>query len=253
MEASLEPSAPLDRARTGAPLAAEMVTHCCELLRPRFADEEVIPSGLVVGCGNGEEVVYMRQAFRSRRVVGIDIGSTFSSEARRERCLVQADAKSLPFQSGAFDFAAAFHSLEHVGDPRLALSEVSRVLRPGAWFYVGVPNKSRFVGYLGSPEVTTWQKIVWNLADWKARLRGRFENALGAHAGFGRTELVNLLEERFESIEVLTEAFIRFKYHDRLPRSLLKMLLAPRIINFSAPAHYVICRKRRLGPAQQDV
>jgi ubiquinone/menaquinone biosynthesis C-methylase UbiE len=220
-----------------------MVTHCCDLLRRRFADEQAIPSGLVVGCGSGDEVVYMRRVFRSRRVVGIDLESTFSSQARRERCLVQADAKSLPFQSGSFDFAAAFHSLEHVGDPRLALSEVSRVLRPGAWLYVGVPNKSRFVGYLGSSETTTWQKIVWNLADWRARLRGRFENALGAHAGFERRELVNLLQEHFDSIEVLTEAYIRFKYAGRLPRFLLSVLLAPRTINYTAPAHYVLCRK----------
>jgi len=243
MEIPIEPSPPLDRADRSAPPVAEMVIHCCELLRQRFTDEELTPAGLVIGCGNGDEVVYMRHAFHRQRVVGVDVKLMFSSAARRERCVVQADAKSLPFQSGAFDFAAAFHSLEHVGDPRLALSEVSRVLRPGGWLYVGVPNRSRFVGYLGSPDATTWQKIVWNLMDWRARLRGRFENALGAHAGFERTELVNLLREHFDSIQVLTEEFIRFKYNGRLPQFLLNMLLAPGIVNYSAPAHYVVCQK----------
>ena len=245
MEIPVELSPPLDRADRSAPPVAEMVIHCCELLRQRFTDEELTPAGLVIGCGNGDEVVYMRQAFHCQRVVGVDVKLAFSMAARRERCVVQADAKSLPFQSGIFDFAAAFHSLEHVGDPRLALSEVSRVLRPGGWLYVGVPNKSRIVGYLGSPDATTWQKIVWNLVDWGARLRGRFENALGAHAGFERTELVNLLREHFDSIQVLTEEFIRFKYNGRLPQFLLNMLLAPGIVNYSAPAHYVVCQKPR--------
>ena len=245
MEIPVEPSPPLDRADRSAPPVAEMVIHCCELLRQRFTDEELTPAGLVIGCGNGDEVVYMRHAFHRQRVVGADVKLMFSSAARLERCVVQADARSLPFQSGAFDFVAAFHSLEHVGDPRLALSEVSRVLRPGAWLYLGVPNKSRFVGYLGSPDVTPWQKIVWNLMDWRARLRGRFENPLGAHAGFERTELVNLLREHFDSIQVLTEEFIRFKYNGRLPQFLLNMLLAPGIVNHSAPAHYVVCQKPR--------
>ena len=245
MEMPIEPSPPLDRVDRSAPAVAEMVIHCCELLRPKFTDEELTPAGLVIGCGNGDEVVCMRHAFHSQSVVGVNVKLTFSLAARRERCVVQADAKFLPFQSGAFDFAAAFHSLEHLGDPRLALSEVSRVLRPGAWLYVGVPNKSRFVGYLGSPEATTWQKIVWNLVDWRAKLSGRFENALGAHAGFERTELVNLLRERFDCIEVLTEEFIRFKYNGRLPQFVLNMLLAPGIVNYSAPAHYVVCRKPR--------
>ena len=80
---------------------------------------------------------------------------------------------------------------------------------------------------MGSFDATTWQKIAWNLADWKARLRGRFQNALGAHAGFERAELVSLLSERFDAIQVLTEEFLSFKYRARLPGFLLDLLLAP--------------------------
>jgi ubiquinone/menaquinone biosynthesis C-methylase UbiE len=60
----------------------------------------------------------------------------------------------LPFGELTFDFAAAFHSLEHVADARVALDEVRRVLRPGAPFYVGVPNRTRVVGHLGSFDAT---------------------------------------------------------------------------------------------------
>ena len=226
------------------PSVATMVVHCCSLLRQHL--EQLEPrSGLVVGCGTGDEVVYMRRTLRSKKVIGLDLEQRFSPLARAEHCVLLADAKGLPFPSGVFDFAAAFHSLEHVGDPRLALNEICRVLRPGGWFYLGVPNKSRLVGYLGSFDATPREKVQWNVMDWGARLRGKFHNESGAHAGFRRTELLDLLGERFSNISLLTEEFLRFKYRDRLPKLLLDLLLAPGIINYSAPAHYALCQ--RLG------
>ena len=220
-----------------------MVRHCCEVLRERLDGGRKV-SGLVVGCGNGNEVVYMRRAFQYDHLVGVDVEEIFSPEARAEQCVVRGDALRLPFPDATFDFAAAFHSLEHVGDPRLAVIEIHRVLRPGAWFYVGVPNSRRLVGYLGSFDATSWQKITWNLADWFARARGKFWNESGAHAGFERRELLALLQERFTDVQLLTEEFLRYKYAGSLPRALLQLLLAPSIVDYSAPAHYAICRKR---------
>jgi SAM-dependent methyltransferase len=219
-----------------------MVRHCRQLLSERLAGQPPL-SGLVVGCGNGNEVVYLQRAFSSPRVFGLDVETNFTPAARAEGCLLRADAQILPFPSGVFDFAAAFHSLEHVGHAEQALDEIRRVLRPGGWFYMGVPNRSRAVGYLGSANATTWQKITWNLADWRARLGGRFENELGAHAGFARAELSKLLTERFANVQLLTEELIRFKYAGRLPQVLLNMLLAPSIVNYTAPAHYALCQK----------
>ncbi len=225
---------------------ADMVHHGGRLLGERLPAHELL-WGLVVGCGNGNEAVYLRRAFASHRVFGLDIADRFSPAARAERCLFRADAQRLPFPSGVFDFVAAFHSLEHVGDAGRALDEVRRVLRPGGWFYVGVPNRSRAVGYLGSADATTWQKITWNLTDWKARAQGKFRNELGAHAGFERNELGKLLAERFANVQLLTEEFIRFKYGGRLPKILLNLLLAPGIVNYSAPAHYALCQRREGG------
>lgn len=219
-----------------------MVVHCWNTLRGRLSFPEQ-SAGVVVGCGNGDEVVYLRRAFLSHRIVGVDVETAFSPAARDEGCVVRGDARQLPLPSAAFDFAAAFHSLEHAGDPRLTLGEIARVLRPGGWLYAGVPNKSRLVGYLGSFDATTWQKITWNLADWKARLLGRFENRLGAHAGFGRTELVSLLAERFTCVELLTGEFVRFKYATRVPKPVLDLLLAPKVADYAVPAHYALCRK----------
>lgn len=188
-------------------------------------------------------MLHIRRVFESARVFGLDMEEKFSQHARTERCVILGDAKSLPFVSETFDFVAAFHSLEHVGDPHLALDEIRRVLRPGGWFYVGVPNRQRLLAYLGSFDASTWQKITWNLADWWARVRGSFRNECGAHAGFEQEELARLLERRFGATQFLTEEYLRFKYAGRLPKLVLDLLLAPRIVTYSAPALYAICRK----------
>lgn len=219
-----------------------MVVHCSNVLRRKFGNA-VPHAGVVVGCGSGDEVVYLRQQFDTNGVVGLDIEADFSPLARAEGCVLWADAEHLPLASESFEFAASFHSLEHVRDPRAALDEVRRVLKPGGWFYVGVPNRTRLVGYLGSFDATAWQKITWNLQDWAARIRGRFRNESGAHAGFDRSELLQLLRARFDRVELLTEEFVRFKYAGRLPRVILDGLLAPSFVDYSVPAHYALCQK----------
>ena len=46
------------------------------------------------------------------------------------------DAERLDFPPASFECAVAAEVLEHVRDPRAALAEVHRVLRPGAWLLV---------------------------------------------------------------------------------------------------------------------
>jgi SAM-dependent methyltransferase len=228
--------------RPGIPVAA-MVAHCCALLGSKI-EKRAASVGIVVGCGTGDEVIYMRRAFESRRIFGADVESRFSPLARAEGAVLAADALRLPFSSASFDFAAAFHSLEHVGDALQALKEISRVLRPGGWLYAGVPNRTRILGYIGSFDASPWQKLVWNLKDWKARLAGNFRNEAGAHAGFDRKEFTRLLGRSFSDVQLVTHQYLRFKYGRRMPAAVLDGLLAPALIDYSAPAHYAICRNR---------
>lgn len=219
-----------------------MVAHCCALLRPRLTSIGET-RGILVGCGSGDEILYMRRAFGTDTVFGVDRERQFSPLAHRVGAVAQGDALHLPFRPATFDFAAALHSLEHVGDANQALDEILRVLRPGGWFYVGVPNRTRLLGYVGSFDATLWQKISWNATDWWARWRGEFRNEAGAHAGFARSELLGLLESRFSNVELLTDQYLRFKYHRRLPASLLNLLLSPAWIDRAAPSHYALCQK----------
>lgn len=55
---------------------------------------------------------------------------------------VGADARKLPFETGSFDIVLSGGLLEHFEDPRPVLSEMVRVLKPGALFYADVvPRK----------------------------------------------------------------------------------------------------------------
>ena len=226
----------------GAP-ASPAVCHCAGLLRLRLKQHKV-RRGAVIGCGNGDEVVSVQRELPNSWVVGLDVASSFSPAARAEAKLILADAKQLPFPPASFDFVVSIHSIEHVGDPHLALAEINRVLRPGGWFYVGVPNRHRLVGYLGSFDASLWQKLTWNLVDCGQRLRGHFQNELGAHAGFTSQELIYLLNTYFTNVQLLTEDYVRFKYGSRLPRRVLNLLLKPRVMDYSVPAHYAMCQKK---------
>jgi SAM-dependent methyltransferase len=54
--------------------------------------------------------------------------------------LVRADlARPLPYRDAAFDVAVCEQVLEHVDDPRAAVAEIARCLRPGGLLVAGVP------------------------------------------------------------------------------------------------------------------
>jgi SAM-dependent methyltransferase len=221
---------------------AAMVRHCDSLLRERLKQGGEL-RGLMVGCGSGDEVVYFRRTYSTKRIVGCDIGEIFSARARAEGCVLVGDGQELPFADASFDYVAAFHSLEHVDDPRIVLSEVHRVIAPGGWFYMGVPNRSRLIAYVGAFGIPAWKKVAFNFRDFYHRLIGKFENRLGAHAGFAAEELKSLLGGYFASVSLITESYLRFKYSDRLPKFFLNGLLAPSVVNYSAAAHYALCQK----------
>jgi ubiquinone/menaquinone biosynthesis C-methylase UbiE len=96
---------------------------------------------LDVGCGTGW---FSRRAVDAgAQVVSLDIGPQLLKRVR-EKCatrLVAADACALSFEDGVFDIVLASESIEHTLDPKVALRELHRVLRPGGLLIVTVPNK----------------------------------------------------------------------------------------------------------------
>lgn len=102
-------------------------------LLDRLPDE---PRVLDAGCGDGRPVL---TALGS---AGPAVGLDLSGEQVRRAAdnvpnagAVQGDLSQLPFSDDSFDGLTAYHSLIHVplAEHSTAISEFSRVLRPGGW------------------------------------------------------------------------------------------------------------------------
>jgi SAM-dependent methyltransferase len=169
---------------------------------------------LVVGCGKGIEAAILAQNL-GVRVTGVDMLDDFDVDARTIADLRIGNALALDFPDETFDFVYSYHALEHVGQPAVAIREMARVLKRDGGYWIGTPNRSRLLGYLGSKSASFGEKIRWNLNDWGARLRGRFRNEFGAHAGFTTEELRALLATSLPAPQSQTFAYYRAIYPSR--------------------------------------
>lgn len=138
---------------------------------PRVLDLGVGPGGVALAMASGES---------GKRHVGLDVsGEMLARAARAARAagialpLVRADAASLPLRDGAFDGVTGHSFLYLLPDPRSALAEVRRVLRPGgrAAFLeprAGTVRWRAFVrhGARSAPSLVLWRGMSW--------LQGRF-------------------------------------------------------------------------------
>lgn len=156
---------------------------------------------LDVGGGMGRMAIPLS---RHHYVTLSDISSQMLEQARpaagpRLR-LVQADATTLPFATGSFDYVVCIDLLPHLLDPARTLGELHRVLRAGGTLILDSTNAAplwtlaypRYLGrnpirwlrtWLAGGVPPEWQKRVWHLG------RRRFLTLL-AGAGF-RVERVH--------------------------------------------------------------
>lgn len=169
---------------------------------------------LVVGCGKDRDAAFLATYFGAE-VTAIDVSPSLEPAAPSRDDPRECAAAALAFPDHSFDLVYSFHALEHVSDPQRMLKEMHRVLQPRGHYCIGTPNRARWVAYLGSREASLGQKIGWNIADWRARLGGRFHNSLGAHAGFYRAELERSLYESFGTAEDITLEYYLAQYPRR--------------------------------------
>ena len=94
---------------------------------------------LDVGCGVGTDA-------RALGAVGIDPSFTMTREAlRRGGVFLRGDVLALPVASGALGGVRTDRVLQHVDDATDALSELSRVLRPGGRAVLAEPDQTTLV------------------------------------------------------------------------------------------------------------
>lgn len=190
---------------------------------------------LVVGCGAGIEAAILAQRLNVK-VTGIDIENAFDTKALEFADLRTGDAMNLEFEDGSFDFVFSYHALEHIENPLKALQEMHRVLKTGGGYWIGTPNKSRIVGYIGSKDGSFVEKARWNLTDWKARLTGKFLNELGAHAGFTSMELSKLLSSVFPAVNDQTKTYFLTVYQSQ--RVIIESISKSKLSRFIFPSIY---------------
>jgi SAM-dependent methyltransferase len=94
---------------------------------------------LDVGCGVGEEA-------RALGAVGLDPSMTMLTEARESGgTFVRGDVLALPIASGMLGGVRTDRVLQHVAEPKRALDELARVLRPGGLAVLAEPDQSTLV------------------------------------------------------------------------------------------------------------
>ena len=108
---------------------------------------------LDLGCRTGALASYYA---KGNEVVGVDVDHEALARASGRLGIdtVWADVEEgRPFDDASFDVVVAGELLEHLADPRAAVAQVRRVLRPGSLFVGSVPNafrlKSRVAYALG--------------------------------------------------------------------------------------------------------
>lgn len=87
---------------------------------------------LDIAAGTGTSSAALQR--HGARVVAVDFSPGMVEEGRRKHPkieFIQADAATLPFGDNEFDAVAISFGLRNIADPRLALAEMYRVLKPG--------------------------------------------------------------------------------------------------------------------------
>jgi ubiquinone/menaquinone biosynthesis C-methylase UbiE len=100
-----------------------------------------------LGCGDGQWSVEISHRY-NLKLVGIDYNSLRleryiknvpRAEARFGSCL------EIPFADDSADIVMFHQVLEHIPKPEAALREIHRILRPGGWLILSVPNEGTWL------------------------------------------------------------------------------------------------------------
>lgn len=96
---------------------------------------------LDVGCGDAR-AYQLRMLQTVGALYGIDVSAEAVAKASARGVWAQVHdlSQPLPYPDGMFDRVVCFEVLEHLFDPKFAVQEMARVLKPGGLLLVSVPN-----------------------------------------------------------------------------------------------------------------
>jgi ubiquinone/menaquinone biosynthesis C-methylase UbiE len=114
------------------------IWHAMRHLQP-IANSEFLD----LGCGAGWATRLAKLDGRASHAVGLDFSRTALVLARQHTpqiLWIQGDGTALPLASGTFDRLFCNGALEHFPDIRRGITEIARILKPGARAVLIVPN-----------------------------------------------------------------------------------------------------------------
>jgi SAM-dependent methyltransferase len=155
-------------------------------------------SVLDAGCGPGTITLGVAKLVAPGSVVGIDIQAAPIERARAQKVAREqtnlryevADLYDLPFADQCFDAAFSNGVLMHLAEPKRALAQLRRVLRPGGVVGVRDPDFGSVLYAPMTPGLQRWLEL---------RVRVRQHN--GGNPFLGRHHRRLLLEAGFADVE----------------------------------------------------
>lgn len=165
----------------------EMMLKIFELLGIELEERRVLD----VGCGRGF----------TGDVVTACGGAYFGADLVASRTglrMVVADGSALPFADAAFDAVFCIDVFEHIPDSVAAAREFNRLLRPGGFVFLSVPNYGNVAGLVkkycetcGGYEKDTWAPFGgWKPQEFEQFITGRRVRRVFRQGGFGRLRLL---------------------------------------------------------------
>lgn len=113
---------------------------------------------LDAGCGSGRHLLALREA--GLRAVGCDLSAHLLKTAATRGPVVRCDLRDLPFADGSFDLVASFFTgfgyLERRSDDMELLAELVRVVAPGGWLHLDLPDPDHVRLHLVPEDTRRW-------------------------------------------------------------------------------------------------
>jgi len=161
------------------------VEHCEDRLqivlhraRYDFVLAKLTPGQCVLEIGTGPGT-FIRELFpKCESYVGVEFDHDTCLEARRKNAgmaeIIQADARSLPFNDNRFSFIVCLEVLEHLGDWQAGVKNIYRCLQPDGMAIISVPYR-RTGGRNDTNEYHLYEPGEWELVSLFRQLFGTVE------------------------------------------------------------------------------
>ena len=159
--------------------------YTAHLCQPLFELADIPANGVVLDVGTGTGVIPFAGVETSGpgvKFVGIDLSDGMLAKAGQIAAdkglqsqveFLKMDAENLVFEDNSFDAVISLYALHHFPNPKRALSEIFRVLKPGGKAVIAVGSSPALLSLDGVKAVFRRLGSVWRIS------RGRELSACG--------------------------------------------------------------------------